>query len=129
MNADYFRKLLEKLIRAFPMPERLRVFCLKSVQLILYLIVGVITTLINGFLYWICTKIWDGLDYCVMFGSHPFHITANLIGTAIAWFFAVMFAFFANKLLVFSSKNMSVRTVLWQMFQFFGCRLGSGVID
>lgn len=105
--------LLERMIRWFPMPEKLRTKLIGCVDLILYLIVGVLTTLLNGLVYWISMKC--GIP--------------NVPSTVIAWIIAVLFAFWANKWIVFSSRNLDFRFVLREMMQFFGFRLGTGVLD
>ena len=105
--------MMEKLIGLLPLPAKLKELLLKSQDIILYLFVGVLTTLLNGAVYWIC----------IQCGA------ANVPSTIIAWVIAVMFAFFANKLIVFASKDMTLRRVLIEMGQFFGCRLGTGFID
>ena len=83
-------------------------------EILLYLIVGVITTVINGAVYWICTSLLK---------------MANVPGTIVAWVIAVLFAFFANKIWVFESRSMRLALVLKEMVQFVGCRLGTGVLD
>ncbi len=83
-------------------------------EIVLYLIVGVITTVINGAVYWICTSLLK---------------MANVPGTIVAWVIAVLFAFFANKIWVFESRSMRLALVLKEMVQFVGCRLGTGVLD
>lgn len=83
-------------------------------EIILYLIVGVMTTAINGGIYWVCTH-FLGL--------------ANIPGTIVAWIIAVLFAFFANKVWVFESRSMRLFLVLKEMAEFVSCRLGTGVLD
>ena len=83
-------------------------------EIVLYLIVGVITTVINGAVYWICTSLSK---------------IENVPGTIVAWVIAVLFAFFANKIWVFESCSMRLDLVLKEMIQFVGCRLGTGVLD
>ena len=60
-------------------------------ELLLYLIFGVLTTLVNFLTYWIFTKILGEELY--------------LINNAIAWVVGVIFAFVTNKLFVFESKS------------------------
>ena len=61
-------------------------------QIILYLIFGVCTTVINTVCYWL---LYDMLSW------------SNLLSTVIAWLAAVIFAFVTNKRYVFESKNTS----------------------
>ena len=105
--------LLERLIHWFPIPENLKKRLTGHIDLILYLIVGVVTTLLNGFVYWASMKC--GIP--------------NVTSTVVAWIAAVIFAFWANKWIVFSSRNLNVLFVLREMCQFIGFRLGTGVLD
>ena len=105
--------MTEKPTGLLPLPAKLKTLLLKSKDILLYLFVGFLTTLLNGAVYWICI-------HC---GA------VNIPSTIIAWVIAVLFAFFANKLIVFASKDMTLRRVLTEMGQFIGCRLGTGFID
>lgn len=67
-------------------------------EIIAYLIVGVLTTIINFLVYYICTK----------FFLNPDKIINVEIANVIAWVVAVVFAYFANRIIVFKSKNDNV---------------------
>jgi putative flippase GtrA len=54
---------------------------------------------------------------------------ANVPATILAWVFAVTFAFFTNKVIVFSSKDFTRKNVLVELVAFFSCRLATGVLD
>ena len=54
---------------------------------------------------------------------------ANVPSNILAWTFAVAFAFITNKLWVFGSKNMSVRTILNELWKFITARLAVGLVD
>lgn len=58
-------------------------------EFILYGIVGVLTTFINYFIYFVLLR----------------YQTSWLIANSIAWLGAVIFAFYANKMYVFQSNN------------------------
>ena len=83
-------------------------------QLSLYLVVGVMTTLINIASYFCLTRLLG---------------CAIMPATAIAWVVAVMFAFVANKWVVFRARNLSPTAVFREMVAFFSCRLATGLID
>ena len=69
---------------------KIKELIVKYKELLLYLIFGVLTTLVNLASFWIFTKILgEGL---------------YLINNAIAWVVGVIFAFVTNKLFVFESK-------------------------
>ena len=61
----------------------------KVKEFISYGIVGVMTTLVNYVVYFICLKI--GFDW--------------LISNSLAWLVAVIFAYFSNRKVVFHSSN------------------------
>ena len=86
---------------------------LKYKSVILYLVFGVLTTVINVITYHI--------SYEMM------HI-ANIISTMIAWVVAVTFAYFTNKLYVFESKRTGSGAIK-EAINFFACRIGTGVIE
>ncbi len=83
-------------------------------QLFWYLVVGVLTTLLNAAVYYLLYRRLG---------------VANVPATGVAWLVAVMFAFWANKWFVFSSKKLDWRTIAVEMGEFFGCRLGTGLLD
>ena len=83
-------------------------------KLSLYLIIGVLTTLINIIMYWLCTRM--------------LHMTV-MLSTAIAWLIAVLFAFVGNKWIVFNSRLLDKKTVITELLSFISCRLATGGID
>jgi len=82
-------------------------------ETILYIIFGVLTTLINIVVYQLCTAI--NLDY--------------RISNAVAWLLSVLFAYITNKLYVFESKSLEFGIVIREFASFVGCRLVSGAFD
>ena len=90
-------------------PKHKEVFTI--LQLILYGIFGVLTTVINIFVYWLCTRVF----------SWP--VVAS---TAIAWVIAFLFAYWSNRNFVFNSKNPDI---LKEFTEFFACRIGTGILD
>ena len=53
----------------------------------------------------------------------------NVPATALAWLFAVLFAFVTNKLFVFASKSLKVSVILYELATFFACRIATGLVD
>lgn len=96
--------------------ETVKKLLTKYREQISYLFFGVLTTAVNFITYAILTQLslFDG-----DFGKS----TANII----AWFTAVLFAFFTNKFFVFKHKNDS--PLLREFFTFFGARVVSGFIE
>lgn len=86
----------------------------KYKETILYLIFGVLSTIINIITYVFFTKILV-LNY--------------LVANAIAWILAVIFAYITNKFWVFESKEINSKYILKEFFSFFGCRVFSGAIE
>ena len=80
-----------------------------SKEIILYLVFGVLTTLVDTIVFYIS------------------NYTLNIhyvISTCLAWIFAVLFAYVTNKLFVFSAiKNK--QNIFKEMFYFFSLRLVS----
>lgn len=85
----------------------------KYKEIIMYLIFGVLTTLVNI----ICTVILNKV----------FNLSAdNIISTSISWFVAVLFAFITNRKFVFESKE---KKILFEMLKFYGSRAFSGLFE
>ena len=80
---------------------------------IVYLVFGVLTTLVSYLVYFPC--------------SH--YLTSAAVSNAIAWVAAVAFAFLTNKPFVFKSHDWSAKTVLPELSKFVGCRVASGVLE
>ena len=82
---------------------------LKYKELILYGITGVATTLVNLSVFWLFGKILGEDLY--------------LVSNAIAWFFAIVFSYIVNKLVVFQSKSFDARTLVKEIGIFFSSRI------
>ena len=83
-------------------------------DIILYIIVGAITTAIN-------------------YISYLFFLNAaglsNIVSSVISWFLSVTFSFIANKLIVFKSKSFMPLIFFKEAAEFFGCRIATGFLD
>ncbi len=84
----------------------------KYKELILYLIVGALTTGVSFLVQWIFKDIIP--------------ISAG-IATLIAWFCSVLFAFFANKIIVFESKEKN--GFFKELLLFYASRLLTGGLE
>ena len=80
-------------------------------ELILYVVFGVLTTVVNIIAYVVFAKFLN-VDY--------------IISNIIAWFLSVLFAYITNRIWVFESKSDNI---LREISLFFGGRLFSGVVD
>lgn len=80
-------------------------------ELILYIIFGVLTTLVNIISYLLFAKI---------FGIN------NLLSNIMAWVFSIIFAYITNRIYVFESKN---KNILYEFSLFVMGRGLSGIVD
>lgn len=81
----------------------------KVKEFISYGIVGVMTTLVNYIIYFICLKI--GISW--------------LISNSLAWIVAVIFAYFSNRKVVFHSSNDMKK----ECIEFFGLRFMTLLVE
>lgn len=95
------KKLLERLL-------------LQYRELVIYAVCGVLTTLVNYAVYFICTK---------FFSIH--YIVSNVI----AWVISVIFAYLVNKIYVFVSLDWSRKKLWKEIWQFVAARIFSGVAE
>lgn len=82
----------------------------------MYLVFGVLTTLLNWAVYIVWTRI-DGGKY------------ANVTAVGIAWVISVLFAYFTNRRWVFESAVNGLIPRLRECGSFFGGRLLTGLLD
>ena len=94
--------------------ERIIQLVKKYWSILSYLFFGVVTTVVNLAVYYLCYHAWG--------------ISSDL-STVIAWVIAVLTAFLTNKPFVFGSHDWSMKVLLPEAGSFFGCRLGSGVLE
>lgn len=93
------------------MVEKIRRLIRKHEALLIYLVFGVLTTVVNYLVYLPCYNLL-GLSAAV--------------SNVIAWAVAVVFAFLTNKPFVFRSYDWSAETVIPELTKFVGCRVASG---
>ncbi len=86
----------------------------KYKEIIMYLIFGVATTLVNFVVYTIFVEALR---------------VEMTVSNAVAWVVAVAFAFVTNKLFVFESKKAGVLHVLKEAVTFVGSRVISGAVE
>ena len=85
----------------------------KNKELIKYLIFGILTTLVNI----LCFYILDKLNIDIY------------INNTISWIVSVIFAFITNKLYVFESKSLDIKTIFKEGTSFLGARIFSYFVD
>ena len=94
--------------------KKLKSVILKYYDILVYLVFGVLTTIVNYLVYLPCYNI-------LMFSAS--------VSNVIAWAVAVAFAFLTNKPFVFRSYDWSSQTVVPELIKFIGTRLGSGGLE
>ena len=85
----------------------------KYKSIILYLVFGVSSTLINWIAYAILESITNNINVA--------HI--------LSWLITIIFAFITNKQMVFGSNNWKFSTLLPELLRFFLARMGTGVLE
>lgn len=85
----------------------------KYKEIILYIVFGVLTTVINIVVYQLLFNIMKEV----------------IVPTTIGWVLSVLFAFITNKLFVFESKSFKAGTLIREILTFFAARLASYFID
>lgn len=96
------------------MLERTKAFIKKHREIIVYLLIGALTTVVNFAIY-LPLLWWAKLPASV--------------SNAIAWVIVILFAYVTNKLFVFNSKDWSAKIALPEFLKFVGCRVVSGIFE
>ena len=96
------------------MIEKIKALFVKYYDILVYLIFGVLTTVVNYIVYLPCYNLL-GLS--------------SSVSNVIAWAVAVAFAYLTNKPFVFQSHDWSAETVLPELTKVIGTRLGSGALE
>lgn len=96
------------------MGQKLKNLFLKYYDILVYLIFGVLTTVVNYLVYLPCYNL-------LAFDAS--------VSNMIAWAVAVVFAFVTNKPFVFKSHDWSAKTLLPELIKFVGTRIGSGGVE
>ncbi|MFG6329043.1 MAG: GtrA family protein [Lachnospiraceae bacterium] len=86
----------------------------KYKEVILYLVFGGLTTLVNIVSYAVFVRIIN---------------MGTVAGTSGAWLVSVIFAYITNKMFVFESKTDTFDLLVKECVSFFGCRLTTGFMD
>jgi putative flippase GtrA len=82
--------------------------------MIAYVLFGAVTTAANLIVYYLCYDLMG---------------IGNDLSVVLAWVAAVLVAFLTNKPFVFESHDWSPRVLFPEALHFFGCRLGTGVLE
>ncbi len=98
------------------MIEKIKALLTKYKEVIMYLIFGVATTVVNWITTFICQKVF-GLDS---------QGTETMVSNGIAWFVAVLFAFLTNRKFVFESTSGNF---WYEMVKFYLARVFTGLFE
>ena len=96
------------------MIQKLRSLVEKYRDILIYLIFGVLTTIVNYVIY------LPVFNICGLTAA---------VSNIIAWIGAVIFAFLTNKPFVFHSHDWTAKTVVPELTKFVSCRIASGVLE
>ena len=80
----------------------------------MYLVFGVLTTIINIAAYW--------------FLAHPLGL-GTMTSAVAAWVIAVLFAYITNRKWVFASEARTPGSIAREVAEFFACRVATGLMD
>ena len=94
--------------------QKIRALLEKYWDILMYLIFGVLTTVVNYIVSLPCYNL--------------LHLSASL-SNVIAWAVAVAFAYLTNKPFVFKSHDWSAKTVIPELSKFVGSRVLSGALE
>ena len=96
------------------MIQKIEFYLKKYRDVIVYLVFGVLTTIVNYLIYLPC--------------YYALGMSAT-VSNMIAWVVAVAFAYLTNKPIVFQSHDWSMQTVVPELTKFVSCRIGSGGLE
>ncbi len=97
--------------------KKINELIVKYKEVVLYLIFGVLTTLVNFAVYTALLYVVSEPDYML------------LVNNAVAWLVAVVFAFVVNKWIVFGSKTTEKKALGREILSFVGARVLSLVAE
>ena len=115
--------------------DKIKALFVKYKEIIMYIIFGVLTTLVNWVVYTVLIKIFGGAaeSETVMFALFGKDITMKIfyifIANFVAWVAGVVFAFVTNKIWVFESKSWRFGLVMKELWLFIAARLLTGVLE
>lgn len=96
------------------MIDKIKALYVKYKSIVMYGIFGVLTTILNYFVYWLC--------------AHPFSLDL-LVSNVLAWIAGVAFAYVTNKIYVFESKEKSSKGIIRELFSFVMSRLFTLLVE
>ena len=98
------------------MIEKIKALCVKYEEIVSYLIVGVLNTIVSWAAWFLCA--YTILDAQIVW--------QNFLLSLISWVVGVVFGYFMNRKYVFKSKEANIRK---EFLQFSGGRVSTWVLD
>ncbi len=95
------------------MKEKIIELYKKYKEIIVYLVFGVLSTIVNFVSYFIFARL-IGID--------------EVISSGLSWLCAVIFAYITNKIFVFNSKTTTLKDLIKEAITFASCRVLSGIL-
>lgn len=96
------------------MLQKIRTLVVKYLDILTYLVFGVLTTVVN---------------YLVYLPAYNILGLSASVSNVISWVVAVAFAYLTNKPFVFRSHDWSAKTVVPELTKFVSCRVASGAAE
>ena len=115
--------------------EKIKNLFIKYKEIIMYIVFGVLTTLVNWLVYTVLIKLFGSAteSETILFTLFGRDISMKIfyifIANFIAWVLSVIFAFVTNKLWVFDSKSWRFGLVMKELWLFVLARLITGVME
>ncbi len=126
--------------------KKIAELCVYYKEILLYIVFGVVTTLVNWLVYSLMVSLLDvnlsgfSTDTVVtaLFGNGDFHafaaenskqLGALFVANFVAWTAGVIVAFITNKIWVFNSRVKTAGGVIKELLLFTASRLITGVIE
>jgi len=97
------------------MMKKIRELLKKYKEIILYIIFGALTTLVNFVSFGVCNKLLGEQLY--------------LFNNGVAWVISVIFAYVTNKIYVFDSKSAVFKVLMKEFVAFLGARVFSFLVE
>ncbi|MBZ5979124.1 MAG: GtrA family protein [Leuconostoc gelidum] len=91
----------------------LKNICIKYQSFLLYVIFGILTTIVNIIVFFILYNMLH---------------TGHNIAYVLAWFWAVLFAYLTNRVWVFHSTSTTTADIVKEVWQFYLARVLTGII-
>lgn len=115
--------------------KKIKELFIKYKEIIMYIIFGVLTTLVNWVVYAATQPLLKAAMHgdqviWTLFGKNiTMNVLAIFLANLISWIAAVLFAYVTNKLWVFESKSWKFSLVMKELWLFILARLITGVIE